>query len=304
MAKRFLYYLSPRVWVNSLAVYSNGRLWQDVKRQAVRSRWAEVAAAIAFLWLLGLLGLSVVLLDLNQRQPLPLGVLAPARSLQTALAIVEADSTSPSLNLWGLGIISLGTWFCLVIGTQKLVQLVVTVYSSEPRRDSSWRAALLPWAITLLGLAITGSVVALVDRPWLGSQAGLAQWLGLLGRWALALGNVALGLGLVYRLTPRRWVPGLPLIPGVRVTLGLGLGLLGLRWVIIHWLRGQALAYGLLLTLGLNLVVLYGLILLVPIGAQANLSSLRHRSPSRPWVTPAVAPPPPSFDSFKINRRQ
>ncbi|PSR15916.1 hypothetical protein C8255_20615, partial [filamentous cyanobacterium CCP3] len=105
-----------------------------------------------------------------------------------------------------------------------------------------------------------------------------------------------------YRLAPRRWAAGLPLWPGVRLVLLLGIVGLGLRSWGLAWLAGQELAYGLLLTLGLNLGSLYGLILLVPVGAQVNLSALRHRGTvSRPWGMPP--PTPPSFESFKINRR-
>lgn len=303
MAKRFLHNLRPAFWARSLAVYGNGRLWQEVGHQAGRSRWAEVGAAITFLWLLGFLGLSFVLLQLDQTHALPLVLLGPARELQRLLAIADPPANNSSPSLWGLGIVGLGTWLCLVGGTQKLVQLVAAVYGSASHA-ADWCTRLLPWGLTGLGLGITGLVFTVMDRGASVAQPGLAQRMGLLGRWVLALGIVVLGVALAYRLIPRRWAPGQPLWPGVRIVLIFGLGLLGLRQWGVSWLARQDLAYALLLVLGCNLLILYGLILLVPVGAQINVSTLRHRGlPSRPWGVPAAAPPPPSFDSFKIKRR-
>ncbi|MBE9108783.1 hypothetical protein IQ273_05050 [Nodosilinea sp. LEGE 07298] len=305
MIKRFLHYLSPTVWAGSLTIYGNGRLWREVWLQAARSRWAEVAAAIAFLWLLGLLGLSFVLLHLEHYQalPLPSGVWQLAHGLSTSLAIAPVDASANFLGRWELGILGLGAWLCLVAGSQKLVQLVAAVYGSGSIRPVNWRTRILPWGITLLGLGLAGLVLSLIGGATV-SQPGLAAQIWRLGRWAIALASIALGLGVVYRLVPRRWAPGLPLWPGVRLVLLLGLVGLGLRYWGLTWLAGQNIAYGLLLTLGLNLGALYGLILLVPVGAQVNLSALRHRGPvSRPWGMPPPPTTPPSFESFKINRR-
>lgn len=79
--KRLLHYVSPAVWASMLATYGNSRLWREVWLQAARSRWAEVTAAIAFLWLLGIVGLSFVMLHLEQNQALPLPTLPLALSL-------------------------------------------------------------------------------------------------------------------------------------------------------------------------------------------------------------------------------
>jgi hypothetical protein len=91
----------------------------------------------------------------------------------------------------------------------------------------------------------------------------------------------------------------------VRLALVLGLGIFAVRNVCVGWLMGQAMAYAPLLTLALNLLTLYGLIVLVPLGAQVNLSALHHQglSPQRTWGSPTSMAPPPSFDSFKIKRR-
>ena len=304
MIKRFLHYLSPAVWASTLAVYGSGRLWREVWLQAARSRWAEVAAAIAFLWLLGLLGLSFVLLQVQQQQilPLPAGAGQLARGVQISLAIAPVETNANLLGRWGLGLLGLGAWLCLVAGSQKLMQLVAAAYGAGHTQPGNWRTRLLPWGVTLLGLVLAGLVLSLTGAAT-GPQPGPMTPLWRLGRWAIALASVALGLAAVYRLAPRRWVPGLPLWPGVRLGLLLGIVGLGLRYWGLTWLASQALAYGLLLSLGLNLGALYGLILLVPVGAQVNLSTLRHRGAvSRPWGMPSP-PAPPSFESFKINRR-
>lgn len=305
MVKRLLYYLSPALWGSMLSVYGSGRLWREVGQQAARSRWAEVTAAIAFLWLLGLLGLSFVLLHLGQRAVLPPGVLGLARGLQTILGMATAAAPTAAPGRWGLSLVGLGAWFCLVAGTDKLVRLVAAIFDPRPTILTPWRSRLLPWGITVLGLGAAGLIVS-VASSGLDSAAIAWRWAVFirLGRWALAIGIGAAGLALVYRLTPPRWLPGLALWPGVRVALALGLGILGLRHGGLGWLISQGIAYDRLLILGLNLAALYGLILLVPVGAQINLSILRHRGAvHRPWGRPTPTPPPPSFDSFKIKRR-
>ncbi|MGG6241192.1 YhjD/YihY/BrkB family envelope integrity protein [Nodosilinea sp. AN01ver1] len=303
MNKRFLHHLSPAVWASRLAIYSSGRLWREVWLQAARSRWAEVAAAIAFLWLLGLLGLSFVLLHIEQHRalPLPMGAGQLAYSVQTSLAIAPAEANPNLLGRWELGLLGLGAWLCLVAGSHKLMQLVAIVYDAGSPHPATWRTRLLPWGVTLLALALAGLVLGLTEGA-AGPQPGLMAQVWRLGRWAIALVSIAIGLAVVYRLAPRRWAPGLPLWPGVRLVLLLGIAGLGLRYWGVTWLAGQTLAYGLLPALGLNLGALYGLILLVPLGAQVNLSALRHRGTvSRSWGMPP--PTPPSFESFKINRR-
>ncbi|MGB3138104.1 MAG: hypothetical protein WBG38_09775 [Nodosilinea sp.] len=299
MIKPFLTYFRSNLWGHALAIYASNRLWQEVWLQAVRSRWAEVAAAIAFLWLLGLLGLSFVLLHLEQQALwLPAGVRALAHGLKASLAIADANADT-SFSRWGLGLLGLGAWLCLVSGSQRLIRLVGVAYGSGTSRSASWRTRLLPWGLTLLGLGIVGLVLSLTGVE---TQPGLAEKIQRLGRWAIALASMTLGLAVVYRSSPRRWPSGLPLWPGVRLVLVLGLAELGLRYWGLAWLARQNLAYGLLLALGLNLVALYGLILLVPMGAQVNLSTLRHRG-ARPGGSPPITTPPPSFESFKINRR-
>ncbi|HSM83740.1 MAG TPA: hypothetical protein VLS96_18775 [Nodosilinea sp.] len=298
MVKYLLHQLSSVQ--EALALYRNGRLWREVWHQGVRSRWAEVAAAVAFLWLLGLLGSSFVLLSQPAALPLPAASLGLARWVQAGLAVPNAQPGSAAPGRWLLGLVGVGSGLCLVAGTQKLMQLVAALYEPGPPRLRRGRA-LLPWGFTLLGLGLAGLVASLLapQSPNLGQWAGLLR----LGRWGLALGSVALGLGLVYRLVPPRWVPGLALGPGVRLGLGLGLGLLGLRQWGLGWLASQGWPYGLLLAAGLNLAVLYLLIVLVPVGAQFNLSAQRHRrAPTAPWGIPRTVAPP-SFDSFKIRRR-
>ncbi|HZG40371.1 MAG TPA: YhjD/YihY/BrkB family envelope integrity protein [Nodosilinea sp.] len=305
MGKRLLHYLNPAGWASTLAIYGNGRLWREVWLQAARSRWAEVTAAIAFFWLLGLLGLSFVLLHLEPSQavPLPAGAWHLAHGLSNHLAIAAADPSARFMGRWGLGLIGLMAWFCLVIGTRKLVQLVTLAQGSGPAR-SDWRTRLLPWGLTLLGLGLAALVFSLVGGAAPPPPLSLMQWFWRLGRWLVALVGVALGLGVLYRLAPRRWVPGLPLWSGVRLAIALGLVGLGLRQWGLAWLARQDLAYGVLLALALNLGALYVLILLVPVGAQINLSTQRHQGPtSRPWGAPPTTTTPPSFDSFKINRR-
>jgi hypothetical protein len=155
MVKRFFHRFSLRPWADSLAVYGQGRLWQEVWHQAQRSRWAEAAAAVAFFWLLGWLGGGFVALHLGQGAGrwLPPGILGLARSLQMGLAIADADPKAQILGRWAVGLIGLGAWLCLVTGTQRLVQVVALIYGS-PARPPDWRTRLLPWGLTLLGIGV------------------------------------------------------------------------------------------------------------------------------------------------------
>ncbi len=303
MVKRFLYRFSPQAWGPALAVYVKGRLWQEVWHQARRSRWAEGAAAVAFLWLLGLLLGSFVVLHLGQGVWLPPGWLEVARSIQSGVAIPSTEAGAGPISRWGLGLVGLGAGVSWVAGTQKLLRWVGEVYGD--RTDRAWRSRLLPWGVSLLGLGLAGAIVSLVGPASALTGAGLARWSEHLARWGVALGTLALGLALVYRFTPRRWRAGLPLWPGVRLAIVLGLGIFAVRGWCVGWLTGQAMAYLPLLTLALNLLTLYGLIVLVPLGAQVNLSALHYRglSPQRTWGSPTSMAPPPSFDSFKIKRR-
>ncbi len=72
---------------------------------------------------------------------------------------------------------------------------------------------------------------------------------------------------------------------------------------MMNQITAQALAYGSLLQLALVLVTMLGLALLIPLGAQFNVSLVNLNQVSMPLVqSPRLSAPPPSFESFKINR--
>jgi uncharacterized BrkB/YihY/UPF0761 family membrane protein len=211
-------------------------------------------------------------------------------------------------------------WFCLTGAISRLSRLVSRVYRSSLPKRPRWLTSLYQWCLTAIFLVITSLVLYWVGPDYLtpetadslrlktaeGSAVSPAWQTGLwqLIRWPVAVGMAGLGLGIFYRLSPQRWQRGTPLWPGIGLSLLLGcLGLSAGAWLLTY-LNHQNLAYGVLLQLALILVGLLGIFLLIPLGAQFNVSLVNQQQISMPYSpdSPRFAAPPPSFDSFKIHR--
>lgn len=311
MVKHLRLNFSPQAWVRPLSLYWNRRIWGDVWRQSRRFRWPSGAMEVAFLWLLGLLGGSFVLLQASHYQYfwVPPGALWGGKGLAALLTIAPPDVGQPGLGRGIVLALGLATWLCLVAGTEKLRLMVALAYQGAPSRRSTWAKRLRPWVMAIV-LVITASLV--VQLMAVSGQAeGVAQTnfpggnaLMPLGRWLVAVTLTTLGLALINWLSPVPWLRGSPLWPGVWLTLGLGMAAIGLGQWGLGWLQTSAIAYALFLDLGLRLALLYWLILLVPLGAQFNISCMAHRGGSGGSLRGSrLTPPPPSFDSFKIKRR-
>jgi uncharacterized BrkB/YihY/UPF0761 family membrane protein len=273
-----------------------------------------------FLWSLGLMAGSFALLQGNQPwMTLPPVTLTLSFGIAELLGL-EVEDLGPGLSpIWG-GLILVVAWLCLVGAVSRLSKLTAQIYRSSLIKRPGWMTVIYHWFLTILVLT-----VASLALHWLGpdhvtpapavdlrlytaeGSRVTPQWQATLWntlRWPSTLVVAGVGLGLFYRLSPQRWQRGAPIWPGVG--LGLGLAAIGLglsRWGI-HQITAQAYAYGLLLLLTVVLVTVLGLALLIPLGAQFNVSLVNLHQVSMPAVSsqPLAAAPPPSFEAFKINR--
>jgi hypothetical protein len=297
--------------LSRLAIYWNLALWRAIWQQSQRYRWRSITAEVAFLWVLGLLGASFALLQFSQ-QPyfkVPTGALQLASRVQQILAIPTPTEPGQSLGLLWLLAVVFGAALCFVTGTERLTYALATIYQGAPSRRPGWAGKLWPWFLTIIMVLIVGLISRLVGPIGTVANASApSTWLSWPGvtqllRWLVSVGLVGLGVGLVHRLSPRQWPPGCPLWLGTGLTVGLGLGVFGLgRWGAT-WVQTQALAYGLFLSLSLALISLFAWLWLVLAGAQFNVSAMsNHGGPGQTAWKGRATPPPPSFESFKINR--
>jgi hypothetical protein len=289
--------------------YWNPAIWRAIWQQSQRQRWRSLVAEVSFLWLLGLLGGSFALLHISQQSavPMPGGILQMAHGLRQMLNIPAPAAASQSLGLPLVLAVSIGAGLCWVTGTEKLTYLLATVYQGAPARRPGWAGKLWPWLMTaalLLMVGVVSSLIAPMANP-AAPVVSPSPWGGIarLLRSLASLGILILGIGLVHRLSPRQWLPQCPLWPGVGLTVGLGLGVWSVGQGGMRWVQSHNVAYGLFLVFSLSLLVGFLLLWLLPAGAQFNVSSMQHGGGPGPRLwNPRTSPPPPSFESFKINR--
>ncbi len=300
------------VVLSHLAIYWNLALWRAIWHQSQRYRWRSITAEVAFLWLIGMLGASFALLQFSQQSSVtvPPSVLQLATGVGHILAVSTPPGPTQSLPLPWLWAITFAAWLCFVAGTERLTYVLALLYQGAPSRRPGWVGKLWPWLLTSIILITVGLVSSLVGSavtasPDNSGAVGWLSWPGLfrLLRGLVSVGLTGLGVALVHRLSPRQWPSGCPLWPGVGLTVGLGLGVLALgRWGV-GWIQAQTLAYGLFLTLSLTLMALFVWLWLILAGAQFNVSAMSYRGgPGQPAWGTRTMPPPPSFESFKINR--
>ncbi len=289
---------------HGIAVYGNWQAWRELGRQSRRKPWLTLTATVTLLWILSFLGLAFVVLQISDRDSLPLstGVLSLAEDIQRSLAISPPPPPHRPLAWPWLVVLIWGAGLSWLTGAKKLIATVATIYQGTYRHRRGWRARLLMLAIATGLLAMVLIVSGLLRNGLFGHTApGIWQHLAYLGGWLTSAVVIGLTLAMLHRLSPKGWLPGCPLWPGVGLTALLGLGLWGLGQWGIHWLDSQNLAYELLLMVNFQVLRLLLLIWLIPAGAQFNLS-LVSCGVRRPIARPPNTPVPPSFDSFKINR--
>ncbi len=287
------------------ALYGNLGLWRQVWRQSRRQGGGMAAAAIALLWLVSLLIISFLMLQLpnSALARLPAAIPNLARYLATSLGVPQPGSPVVAipwpwrvLLIWGAGL-----WG--VAGTAQLTQALAGIYQGRGQSRRTWLTQLWPWAVTALLLLQAPLLASWLRAPGTSQLSLWAQAMGLL-RWLAATGLITLTLGVINRFSAKPWIRGCPLWPGVGLTLGLGLVVWNLGDWLLTWIWGHDLAYGLLLVLGLVMIRLVLLLWLVLWGAQFNVGLLLYTTRVRGQAGPPHLrqPPPPSFDSFKINR--
>jgi len=279
-----------------------------------------VSLESTFLVVLGLLLGGFGLLQVHQHY---LGLPSVSLTLSYWLAsfwssTVHAQSSAAIQPIW-LGTILMLAWLCLLGAVARLSRLISRVYRSSLPRRPGWLTRLYHWGLTAIVLAAVNALLY-----WIGPDALIPvtaddlrlktaegapigpTWqttIWQVVRWPVALSAVGLALGIFYRLSPQRWQRGAPLWPGVGLSLLLGgLGVAS-GIVLLEQIDQQNLTYGIVLQVALILVGLLGLVLLIPFGAQFNVSLVNQNQVSMPSDGPQRSTaPPPSFDSFKINR--
>ena len=161
-------------------------------------------------------------------------------------------------------------------------------------------------ALTVLALVLA-LTAGLPAWPWGGAIASWWGWSGSLGiiiRWLVAGALLTLvGVG-VLRLSLRDWQPGRTIMPGALLIGSLSVvslaGFAVCRAVATQF--GDSLG-GVFLGLGMGAAV-YASSLSLLLGAQLNSLLQRHRERMMSLMGRLGPPPePPSFESFKINRR-
>jgi uncharacterized BrkB/YihY/UPF0761 family membrane protein len=309
----------PRVSARGLSIYGHGGIWRDVLGHARKLTMTAVALEVALLWLLGIMAGSFALLQSHlQGFPLPPVSLTLSQLIQTLLMPASPDQGT-ELGRVGVGAIALLAGGCLLTGTSRLAYLVSRVYRSSLPRRPRWVTLVchgfltgVIWVLVNLVLHFVGAndlVAATVADLRLQTAEGstvspswqATLWHGV--RWPVAAGLVGLGLACFYRLSPQRWPRGAPLMPGIILAIGLGAISIGLSLWTMRWITSPPIAYGPLLHLTIALGLVFWLILLVPLGAQFNVSLVNQGVVSVAAVgVPPIAAPPPSFETFKISR--
>ena len=308
----------PRLNLQGLSFYWQGGVWRDILSHASQLKMLSIALEVAFLFGMGLLFGSFALLQSHHHY-----IDLPSVSLTLSYGVTHLIFPTPpqpgaTLGQSGLIAIAIVAWLCFVASCRRLSHLVSQVYRSSIPKRARWLTLLFQWLITA-GLLITTSLAlywvgpeSLVPTPadlkLKAAEGSLVapNWQTTLWhilRWPAALGVVGVGLAILYRLSPQRWQRGAPLWPGVGLCLALGsLGTTLATWGL-NYINAQALAYGQLFELAFVFTWILGLILLVPIGAQFNVSLVnQNRVNLSAFNSPPLNAPPPSFETFKIHR--
>jgi membrane protein len=193
-----------------------------------------IAAGVAFFALLAIFPALAALIAV-------FGYVADPLVIQDQMALL-ADLMPPAAHtllsnqvtrlVWAgdgtLGLASLASTFVALFlarrGVDALLKGLNTVYGGRKRSGMAQAGAV---AIITLGMIIAGvfALLAVLVLPVVLTffpLGGVVGWLALLGRWAIALGMIALWLWVFYRIGPNR--PRAILWPGLLTALVLWVG--------------------------------------------------------------------------------
>ena len=304
-----------------MGYYFNPLLWQWGVQYATRYRYWMRSAAIAYGMLLCLLLSGVALLasaslSLDVQTALIEGLVkwSPMGG-DTLNAAVDQMAVDWQLShrFWLLLLsagCACGLWLKLVGTIQQTLRIT-------GQRDG-WVAISLRQRLSTVLLASIGAVllglaygIVFVALP-VGVEAAIADptvWnlgknLILQGlRWSLAFSTMALLLGLLYRMSLQFPAQSQPLLPGAMIATGCWTVLSIALKVHVSTLPNHHWLYGILSTVALVLVSLYVSMVGLLMGGCFNLLLSYYLPQPKPRSRFLGAPPPPSFDSFTIERR-
>ncbi|MEM6716923.1 MAG: hypothetical protein AAF622_17805 [Cyanobacteria bacterium P01_C01_bin.147] len=310
---------TPTVTKRTVGSYLSYPLWKNLWQQAARHRYWVKGAAIAYgiicCFLLGSF-MAIAAATLwspvaqwlsNLLEPWLPAVVAPLEAVVTEMGIEWRLS-----HRWWLFLISggasLGLW-CKVVGlTQQIIRsdgdLASHLIPTWQQRAVTGVVAIATAALTLLmvGIVLIALPAGLQDSAEV-SVMGLIQKLLVQGlRWSLAASTIALSYGLLYRSSQKSSARSTPVLPGTvfATLLWLATGITIKHHLATvhhqHWLFSAAS------TLTLGLIGLYVCTLGLLLGGQYNKLVNRYFPQSRSPQSLTQAPPP-TFDSFKIQKR-
>jgi uncharacterized BrkB/YihY/UPF0761 family membrane protein len=302
----------------SLGGYFSFDIWRTLWQQAARHRYwikgAAIAYGIACALLLGFLTLVTAATLKPALQTALLSHLAlwfPTWSPPITELVTQITAEWPTGHRWSVLIASsslgLGIWLKVTGLTQQIIRSDGDLASHlVPSMRQRLITVLVAIASASLALLAIGVVVMALPQ---GHGTGVPTSLGLgkrlliqMLRWCLALSTIALAFGLLFRSSQKSASRALPILPGtvLATLLWLTTSILFKRHITAltdqHWLWsvGSTLTFSLL---GLYICTL-GLLL----GGQYN--KLMHRYFPKPRSRPTGSlPPPPSFESFTIQKR-
>jgi membrane protein len=296
-------------------------LWRTLWQQAARHRYWMKGAAIAYGIALSLLLGALTLVAIVALRP---ALQAP---FVAQIAVWFPDWSGPVNGLFN-GVIAewspIQRWLLLIVGatTGTALWLKVTGLTQQIiRSDGDLASHLVPTvrhrlmtvlvaiasaSLTLLAIGLV--LMSLPGQPpgaaiaapslWHFTQRMVVQIL----RWGLASSTVALVFGVLYRSSQKSSAKALPILPGTLFATMLWL----FTCVFFKWhlatLAEQHWLWSVCSTLTLTLMGLYLSTLGLLLGGQYNKLIHRYYPVSRSRkVVPAA--PPPSFESFTIQKR-
>lgn len=268
----------------------------DVLRTSWRLQLPRRATAIAFgaavTQLCGILALWA-----TAAQPSPIqGML-----YQTATYLSQL---LPFLNLslpaappgWGMVAIALlACWWSTTATLARGSHILRHLFPDQRSNQSKLLAWMLGPTRSLLWLLAMGLGTFLIADSQ-GSSS-----LGVIVRWSAALGTFCLGYGTVYRLSPRRWLTGHPLLPGALLAATASLINFVLLAKVVARL-GPLTGIATTISLLLWLLLLYESSLMMLVGGQLNVSLGKQSPLTRTQRSYFPKATPPSFESFTIRR--
>lgn len=289
-------------------------------QQAARHRYWMKSAAIAYgaassllLAVLAILGATSLRGDLKIALLSGLTQWFP-EAAPTMTALI--DQTIAEWGAWhrwclflltsGLGV---GIWLKVVGTVQQMVRsdgdLASHLIPSLRQRLITVMVAIATAGLGTLALSFVLTTVPNLTDEAIAATAvvSFGQQLLIRGlRWSLALSTMALLFGLLYRASQKPTTKLLPILPGTIFATLFWWVTSALMKLHIQMLNEQHWLYSVCSTVLLSLLGLYLCAMGLLLGGQYN--KLMHRYFPQPRSRRAAnRPPPPSFDSFKIQKR-